>query len=450
MNQIQNIYEDYCNGHYDKAIKAILQIHRNEQSTSFQLDSLLIQSYIRGNYTDKAVYHGLKLYQLLHNIDSNNQFFSNYYDFLKQQNVVQAGLTILHELKELKEIKPDFSRIYKGINEKIYSECIGKRIIVYPIVWSIAFGDMIVVHQFIKQKKLENPSVPVILIMPLNRPELKELASLNTAIDYVIDITLLEAEKDRLHSLQLRNKEFHNISVQEYIIDCILQDLINNRFEITIEKTRYFPLLDDYRYTAGWRIWEKRAELYLSEKKELPKLTEQKYTKKKKITIHLREANYGEDARNVTPEQGQLFVNLLKGHFPDYEIVRLGDKSMTPLLNCRNACHENFSLNDQLREVQESALFIGSHSAPQHFAVAISNTPIICMNYGLQETCKSWNDHIPKMSLEPVGAQVKAVLYSKMFDIHENELIPRLNQKAHSVVPTLLEDVIALIHQIIT
>ena len=113
---------------------------------------------------------------------------------------------------------------------------------------------------------------------------------------------------------------------------------------------------------------------------------------------------------------------------------------MTNLLNIDNdlAKKENCTLEEQIKEIATSELFLGCHSAPQMVACAFTDTPVICINYMAQETTKIMDDNIAKLSYEPTGKQVKAILYNKCFDKDDKEIVPTQNNpaKARSEAPS--------------
>jgi hypothetical protein len=447
-----DFFNYYADGLYDEGISAIKKQQAETGQTSPDLDTLLLKLYQSGNYLDKGVSHALKLLQMFIHHDLKTDIMQMYQQLFKQDIVIEAGIQVLREMNQLEETAPDFSNIYQNQLNSIISEVQQKqkKLIIYPLIWPIAFGDTLVIHQFIKQKKEADPDSKILLIMPLNRRELKELAELNTAIDYTIDITLLAQEKHRHQSLLLKNGNILNITCQEYIINQIIQDLQKTDISLTIEKTRYFPVLYGIKAFGGWRIWEKRAQLFLHHNMELPKLVPLKPKKKKTITIHIRQSQYDQETRNIDSSRSQELIDSLAKGYPDYRIIRLGDPSMSPLNNCQDLSKANLPLSEQIKKIQESRLFIGTQSAPQHLAVAVSNTPVICINYSLAPTCSSpFENSVSKMSYEPVGKQVKAVLYMRMFDQNENELIPHHdNTPARCIYPSM-ENVMAEVKKVL-
>ncbi len=435
MQEAKNLYRK---GNYQAAIERLRGL-RNDGMITVELDMILIDTYLKGNFTDEVPHHMMLLVQTMFGMKKQKDFM-NYFMFLKECAVGHAALSCLRDQKIFKR-NPDIelphikSIVKKAVlKEELNDENLAKfyrqqkQILIFPIVWPVAFGDMTEVHRFIKLRKEENPEALIILIMPLNRKELASLAALNDAIDVIYDITLLPEEADRLKSLWLMRDRILNISWQERIIDRLLTNITDCNTNVTIEKLRYFPILDNWKYKAGIRIWEERARMWLEDKKELPKLANEDRATKNKIVVHFREGGYGDPARDMNSHQAQDLIDLLKENYPDYEIVRLGDASMTPLFNCVDlAMEEGVTLKRQIDEIQEAKLFIGSHSAPQMFAVAVSNTPIICTNYTCQETVETFGDNIPTKSYEPIGEQVKAILYTKMYDKGGKELEPMQN-----------------------
>lgn len=418
---LERLKIDFTEGRYAKIIEEINRVPFMQRD--IQLDNLYMSSCLRGNYMDKALLYATGLYQKMI-YAKDQQTFEMYLGLIKSQNVVAASLRIIREAEDLngvsfytKEFKDELRKDYRGAT-------------VFPICWPIAYGDMIVTHQFIKYFKQENPNKKIVVIMPLNRPELVELAELNTSIDRVIDITTMkEQERDRGISLFLENKGFLNLTIQE----CMIEELINCIEPNDTLKLRYLPVLLKTPYVAGFRIWEERARLWLDEKKELPKLVENKRKKKDKIVIHFRQGGYNDaKARDININYAQDMVNKLKEVYPQYEIVKIGDSSMYSLDKCTNAHAKNLTLKEQIKEIQEAKLFIGSHSAPQHLVVACSDTPIICFNYVVQETTRELSDNIAKLSYEPLGTQVKAIFHSELFDAQNNKLLP-LHNHPHCV-----------------
>jgi len=282
----------------------------------------------------------------------------------------------------------------------------------------------------------------------LNRPDLRELAALSDAHDAVVDLTLLpDLEGDRLRTLTLEHDGLLNLSRQERIVVAFLGALCDAGLAFVVEKTRYFPVLDGQAYGAGWRIWERRAEIWLHEGRELPRLVEPSRPKGRKFTLHFRHAAYGNEAhvRNVAPSAAQVIVDALAERYPGVELVRLGDAAMPRLERCRNASHEGLSLRQQIAEIQESALFLGSHSGPQHLATAVSDTPVVVTDYLTLETCPTMAATIPRVAGEPIGRQVRAVLYKRMWDADGRPLIPSTHAVAARVESPGIDEVLAAV-----
>jgi len=336
--------------------------------------------------------------------------------------------------------------------DEVMAKIKNKDVIVFPMIWPIAYGDSVVIHQYIRTTAQQHKSKTIILIAPLNRPELKKLAEMNDSLDFVIDIMQLpEKEKDRGITITLMNNQFLNLSIQEKLTRSIISLIALQSKSYDILKLRYFPLLDGIPNTkSGMRIWENRAALWLNEKTELAKLVDppENIEKNKSIVLHFREANYGEDARNVSNEQAQDIIDRLNEDYPDWDIYRIGDTSMTELDGCHNCL--DASLEEQIDIIQKADLFIGCHSAPQMMALACSETPIICINYTAQETTREMGDNIAKLSYEPVGAQVKAIHYTTMLDADDNQLVPCQNHpNAVTKIPTDIEDLMESVKEVL-
>jgi len=439
----------FCDGYFDESVKEILMYKARTGKTNPDLDTALFNSLLRGNYMDHWTFLGLRFLQFLHTIDHDKILFAKYLK-LSAHLCLQTSTSILMELDELNRKQPDYSYLYADILNQIqvdYKKAPFK-LLVLPMTWSLAFGDMIVIHQFIKKKKVENPNLKILMISPLNRADLQWLAALNQeSIDYLIDITLLPEEQNREKTIYIKKDDFLNLSHQEYVVTRILKELASIPYRI--EKWRYFPILNEFPYQSGWRIWEKRAELFMKNKIELPKLMNQLYPKKNKICLHIRQANYDNDKRDLSPAEAQDLVNIIHQHYPDTELVRLGDASMTRLENCRNASHENLTLTNQIREIQESCILIGSHSAPQHLAVACSETPVICLNYVYNDTCHiDPASQIARVSLEPVGKQVKSVCYVRLFDADDKPLMPHLAQSFSRIEHTTPQEFLPILQEV--
>ena len=443
----------YQDGHYDDALDRVASARAAlpPNTVNVVLDELGLLSLVRGNYTDRAADEGIRLYQLLPALESSPDAWQAYYNLLKNQNVVQAALRVRREQRDLRLRRPDHRPLFAEALRAAASECAGGRrpLIVYPMIWPIAFGDTIVLHQFIRQRKRETPEAFIVLLMPLNRPDLRELAALSDAHDAVVDLTLLpDLEGDRLRTLTLEHDGLLNLSRQECIVVAFLGALRDAGLAFVVEKTRYFPVLDGQAYGAGWRIWERRAEIWLREGRELPRLVEPSRPKGRKFTLHFRDAAYGNEAhvRNVAPSAAQVIVDALAERYPGVELVRLGDAAMPRLERCRNASHEGLSLRAQIAEIQESALFLGSHSGPQHLATAVSDTPVVVTDYLTLETCTTMAASIARVAGEPIGRQVKAILYKRMWDAEGRPLIPTTHTVAARVESPSVEEVLAAVN----
>lgn len=448
-----NILDLYRNGEYDACIKAVKQVQETEGSR-IELDRLLSNALVKANRVDEAAYHAINMMQVAMQNDTNKEIFSGYYDLVKGNSIIQVAIKVL--LEEHKMDKLDFESDFYALSERIEYDVLLKYqdallsyadtdVNVFPLIWPVAYGDCIVINQFVKEVKRKEPAKPIIVIVPLNRPELKDLFELNDAIDLLIDITLLPEEKDRMRSLGLFNNGMLNVAHQEIIIKRIIELLKYS----TVYGTRYFPLLNNVVRIAGRRIWEERARLWLEEGHELPKLIEQKEGKQDKIVVHFREADYSDPARCVNVNYAQDLIDTIIKEYPGYEVVRLGDAGMTKLHNCVNASHNNLSIVDQIKEIQQAKLFIGCHSAPQHLAIACSDTPVICINYMVQETSIEVGDNIPFLSYGPIGAQVKKIFYAKLSNEKGEFLLPRQNSPRANVEYQTIEEVMEVIKEIL-
>jgi len=404
------IQEIYANGDYH----SVLNIIQKSEERSLNLEMLYQMALIKGNYTADAVIHRANM--LSSAILSDD---SSFLKFAKDNLYSQMMLNIAFDILSAQIVLArDFDIKVEDIRE--YDN---KDTWIIPITWPIAYGDMIVIHQFIKDMK--SKCKKIILIMPLNRPELKQLVDLNYGVvDKVIDITQMDEEDNRHKTLGLVNDKYGclNLAVQEHIICKYLAQVPN----AIVHKMRYFPILFGQKYFAGWRIWESRADMFINEGLELPKLTSfNEERKKNQIIIHFRSGGYNnQEARDVKKNYAQKIIDNIKKQYPDYKIIRFCDKGMYELYDCENIYIEDVSLMEQAKYIAESKLFLGSHSAPQHLAVACSNTPIICINYLAQETVSEIGVNIPTLSYEPVGKQVKKIFYVKAFDKDNNELLP--------------------------
>lgn len=412
MGQV-SIDKLYSDGDYHNVLNAIQSL----EDTPFELHLLYQMTLVRANYTVDAVMHRLNLLNAAI-LDDDTNLLKIMKNELKQNLLLNVSTDILSSMLHLaRECEIEVEDITSFNNKDTY---------IVPIVWPIAYGDMIVAHQFIKDMKKQCKKI--ILIMPLNRPELKQLAEIND-IDKIIDITLMpEEELNRHKTLTLINDKYGylNVAVQEYVISKYLDQVPN----AVIHKFRYLPLLYGRKYFAGWRIWETRANMFLNENKELPKLCNFKGKKKKQIVIHFRSGGYNNaESRDIKKNYAQKIIDRLNKEYPDYKIIRLRDKGMYDLFDCEEVFVEDTTIKEQAKLINASHLFIGSHSAPQHLTIACSNTPIICINYLAQETLLEMEDSIAKLSYEPVGKQVKKVMYVKAFDKDDNELLPIHNDK---------------------
>lgn len=443
-------FSAYQDGHYDEALDrlAAARAALPPNSVNVGLDELGLLSLTRGNYTDRVADEAIRLYQLLHELEGAPQAWEAYYKLLKGQNVAQAALRVRREQRILRAQPHDSRPLFAEAHGAAVRECSGGRrpLIVFPMIWPLAFGDSILLHQFAKQRKLEAPDAFVVLLMPLNRPDLRDLAELCDTYDAVVDLTLVpDMEWDRLRTLTLEQHGLLNLSRQEYIVASFLRALREAGLAFAIEKPRYFPVLDGFDYRAGWRIWERRAEMWLYEGRELPRLVESSRAKGQKVTLHFRSGSYGEATRNVPPAAAQALVDALAIRYPGLELVRLGDGSMPRLERCRNASHEGLSLRQQIAEIQESVLFLGSHSGPQHLSTAVSDTPVIVTDYLTLETCTTMEPTIARAAGEPIGRQVRAVLYKRMWDADGRALIPSTHAVAARVESPGIDEVLAAV-----
>ena len=403
------VKESFADGEYDKLISHPNEVH----------PTILLQAMIKSNNTGMAAFHAIGLMQQMLFVRTQEEF-NEILMLLKGDNLLQVCIEAVRVIG---------TSFYDDLFAKDFMDRITKEYrgaIVFPIIWPIAYGDMIVINQFIKMHAQDNKDKKILVIMPLNRPELRQLMELNDSITEIIDITTLpESEGDRHRSLNLMNGNVRNVILQEAMIQYIIKALDDP----IIIKLRYLPVLAGFKVYAGKRIWEERANLFINYDKELPKIWNQKRKKKNKITIHLRSGGYNDaEGRDVNNNYAQDLIYRLNDLYSDYEIVRLGDAGMEELDGCTNASHEDLTIKKQAQHIQESKLFIGTHSAPQHLAIAFSDTPIICFNYVRQETAMIGTD-IAKMSYEPVGKQVKHIFYTKMYDANDKEVLPLHNSK---------------------
>lgn len=414
--------EFYQNGEYDKQIQYLNEA--TDIGKSQKVDWLK-RTCLRGNRSAEATYYGI--------IQMQYAFFSGdpqdrqmNYSLSAQDNVLQVGLNVLTDDYKMCR-QPEVVAIAEPFVSQVKKYKNTKNLVVFPYIWPCAFGDSVVMLQFMRNYKLAGNKV--VAICPLNRTDLKELFACCDWIDEVIDITLLAEESNRHTTLTLNHPlGMLNVALQEYIVKEMLKELPNAK----IVKLRYLPFLfgmeNDPRISYGERIWEKRAQMWLNNKMVLPKIVEDTSEKKKKIVVHFREGKYGDvEGRDINPNYSQDLIDAIHKEYPQHEIIRLGDDSMTFLNNCHNASHAYLSVAEQIKEIQEAELFIGCHSAPQILAVACSDTPIICINYTAQETTTEMTDSVARLSYEPIGKQVKKIFYVKMFDKNNNLLIPTQN-----------------------
>lgn len=413
----------YSTGEYLKVIESIKAIPQR----NFFLDQTLNMSFTKANMTDKGALHFIEMFQRMINYPENSDDFKQYLHYARTANVPQTALRIMRELDDMKAFEP-YSFLPKEhhiILDTIVNTATKYRnnnVLLFIAIWPLAYGDMIIYNQFIKYYK-EQFNLPVVVAIPVNRPELKELFGMNDSIDTLIDITLLPEEKDRGLTLNLGNGPFLNVSIQEYLLRYLFSVFMQNNIKTEIIKNRYFPVFMPYGVYSTKRLWEERARLWLEDKYELPKLVESKQEKEDCIVLHLRSGGYGELMRDVPDNYAQDFIKALRQAFPGYKIVRIGDPSMTPMIDCLDKL--DAPLEEQIQWIQKAKLFIGSHSAPQHLAVACSDTPVVCINYTAQETTLSMDDNIARLSYEPIGEQVKKIFYVKMYDVEGRKLIPQ-------------------------
>ena len=431
----EEVFEAYQKGDYATVI--------DELRTTDDLSErfFLFDAYAKSNRTDELVYSGCGMMQETLFCKTQDEYMA-LAPRLMSHVVLQTGIRVMKEFYELKDSYE--STLLPKYKEKLQSFS-NDNTLVLPVIWPIAYGDMIVFNQYIKHFKKMYTNI--IVMIPLNRPELKELFSLNADIDLLIDLTLLPEESDRQKSLSLMNGKYFNVTLQELEVYKMMECLE----DVDYIRLRYLPYMFSVNPTLfsipGFRIWENRAKLFLESKAELPKLVEQKEEKTNQITVHFREGKYGDsEARDINPNYSQQLIDEIKKLYPDYHIVRLGDSSMTFLQNCQNMSHENASVVEQIKAIQKSKLFIGCHSAPQMLAVACSDTPVICIKYTAQETTNDMSDNVAKLSYEPIGKQVKKIFYNKMYDKDGNKLIPTQNNPDRVVteppsIPEILQEV---------
>lgn len=465
---MEEIIEHYRQGEYEQAIQKALELRKD--GTNIHLDACLCDCYVKANQMDKACYHAVEMFQIASLLfqQKNEEAHLQYTAYLLQNQVLQIALRVMREWNDEELI--GFSSVWlmkSGRSEEAWlaleklKDDKPSHLTIFPVVWPIAFGDAVVFNQFISQNKKCYPENKILVIAPLNRKDLKELFALNHDIDCLVDITLMPEEQNRQATLGLINDGKLNLSRQEAITTEIIKFVAESCGVIEIVKLRYFPLLQGIFSSipntpmiySGERMWEERARMSLKGE-YLPKFgphIKNPEPIKKQIAIHFREGGYGDPARDVNPNYGQSLVDRITELYPDYEIVKLGDKSMSPYVGVRNASHEDLTVGEQISIIHESALFIGSHSAGQILAAACTNTPIICISYTAQETTKDMSTpNIPKLSYEPLAENVKAVMYNRMFDKDGGEFVPtQLNPGVARVEPVPIEDVIAEVTKIL-
>jgi len=415
--------DKYVNGEYDAQITELINEKEIDMVEGMQW---IKRCQVRGNRTAEAVHTALSMMQAVF-FTKDEEVQKAFHAATVQDNVAQVGISTLASTpmiprnKDLKKLADTFVKKAKEFQAT-------KKLVIFPYIWPVAFGDSIVMLQYMMLEKLKGCTV--LAICPTNRDDLRELFETCTWLDGVIDITLMEEEKNRQISLTLKHPTgFLNVAIQEYIITRMLRALP----KAAIFKYRYLPYLfgmeNNPKIQTGLRIWEERARLYLLGI-TLPKIVPTPAAEPlKKITVHFREGKYGDsEGRDINPNYSQDLIDALAKEYPDYEIVRLGDSSMTFLNNCYNASHADLSVRAQMEQIQQSELFIGCHSAPQMLAVACSDTPIICINYTAQETTTDMEtENIAKLSYEPISKQVKKIFYVKMLGKDGVELIPTQN-----------------------
>lgn len=411
---MNKILDHYRNGRYLEATKI--------SSRNMEDDFLKIQACIKGNRVSEAVYRSMKWINLMFSSKLESEFVK-IFAALQNNNVLMTAYRVMSETEDVKVPDKMMFRL-----RHIIKECKGKETLIFPIVWPVAFGDMIVVNQFIRYLKYKYNKQKVIVIIPLNRKDLKELFILNKDVNHVLDITTMpEEEKERGKSLLLQHPDGKlNISVQENICRRMVK-ILQEEIPCTVYKLRYFPLLDGFDCIDGFRIWEERARLWIEEKIELPKFMANFEAPEKIITVHFRNADYSDEARNVPDAYAQEIINAIKLEYPEYTIVRIRDSKMTELNNCNNLLTDIHTVYTQVKYIQRSKLFIGCHSAPQMLALACMKAPVICINYTVQETTNEMGDNIPCLSYAPLGQQVRKIFYTKMYDENGKYLVPRQN-----------------------
>lgn len=432
MDKAQEEYRHAIRLHRDGFYEEACEILQTFEADP-HIVSMIIDCLIKSNQSEKAVAYTTVIFrQIFSHPDKKKS--AEFASIFNRNYILNVGQRAFFELMMAKD-EADFTlpksmTVDETLELKNYNNY---ETLVFCSIWPCAYGDMIVYNQFIKHYKDVLNAKSVIVIAPLNRPELSYLFKINDAIDKIIDITLMDEEENRLASLGLINNKLNidaprlNVVEQELEILRILKFLPDAK----IMKMRYLPFFFGVDYVNLPRMWEERARLFLKNKIELPKLIEQKEVKENQIVVHFREGKYNDsEARDIDPVYAQDLIDKIKLTFPDYEIVRLMDKQMSKIEGVKEIYVDDGDISKQILEIQKAKLFVGSHSAPQHLVVACSDTPIICVCYTAQETTVAMDDNIARMSYEPVGSQVRKIFYQKMHDAAGNELIPIQNNTA--------------------
>ena len=262
---MNDAYLAYCNGDYSQTIQLLLQ--SPPPTPSPQWDMLLANTYLKMNHTEAAI-ERLRGMLLTAIYDASSQ------EIGKEYQQVLSGLDTLARLSmidaQFTKLALSGQRFASRIQVKVEKE----DVLVFPALWPVAFGDIIVFLQLIKKYE-EDSGKKAIVIMPLNRPELKSLADLSGFI--VFDDTRLPEESNRLKTIRLIDPELKvfNLAIQECMIREILEMLSKQVNSMTIIKLRYLPILRGVSVTVCSRLWETRAKLWLAGE-ELPKLVAQK------------------------------------------------------------------------------------------------------------------------------------------------------------------------------
>src|SRR3990167_129681 len=428
---MNDAYLAYCNGDYSQTIQLLLQ--SPPPTPSPQWDMLLANTYLKMNHTEAAI-ERLRGMLLTAIYDASSQ------EIGKEYQQVLSGLDTLARLSmidaQFTKLALSGQRFASRIQVKVEKE----DVLVFPALWPVAFGDIIVFLQLIKKYE-EDSGKKAIVIMPLNRPELKSLADLSGFI--VFDVTRLPEESNRLKTIRLIDPELKvfNLAIQECMIREILEMLSKQVNSMTIIKLRYLPILRGVSVTVGSRLWETRAKLWLAGE-ELPKLVAQKEKKKKKITLHFREADYADPSRDINPNYQLDLVKSIKDKYPEYELVKLGDKNMTTIPGTTAAHNQDLNLTEQIKHIQESRLFIGSHSAVKDLAAACSDTPIIVLQQALQETATHNDQNIAALSYQCLSKQLVKTFFVRQFDALNQPLLPtQMNTKRVRFEPEPIENV---------